>query len=622
MFYILSLIWVFSISGLFVLICRKKFGYVLTPAFVISAFILYLFSFLNQLRVGFYLTWLMVFSFWISIACLFIRKDKERLSEFRKNYFTVSAPVFGLLLIYSFVLFRFTGYAHCDEFAHWGRMVIASIKVNGFYAQPQDILDFHQDYPPFFTLFESLWCGFDAFRFYEGHTYIALNAFMFSCFLPMFEKIKISTGKDHLKVVIGVICVLLAGLTVSKTPTASDSAYVYTSIYTDWALALFGAYTMFMVIIDDKWDKYTYILLSVNLSSLLLMKQMGICYYLMILFFAFVKITFVDKELDLKRLIWGIVSFAGIPLCFYLSWKYIIDLYDLTGQFVIGNMKFSDVLDIMRWNVEETWRSEAFVNFCHAVIRRPIVLHPFNMNYPVAAILLSVLMLVAMRFNKISFVSAGIYLIGAVGYMTVMMLLYMLAFDISEAPYLASFDRYMISYLYYGITLVLLSAYGFNGQREGLKEPLIILAVLCLFVETKTLGSLLPRFSVDDSNTMKVLVVRQFGDYEFKRENLNGTKMSFDVYWFDDEAIHSLDGSSTYASAQWLQLLKNYDFILVEGYDDVFYNGYWLPLEQDESVQCYNGQLYYIGTQGDKVSLHMQYHDFMTSVLRFYILDY
>ena len=45
-------------------------------------------------------------------------------------------------------------------------------------------------------------------------------------------------------------------------------------------------------------------------------------------------------------------------------------------------------------------------------------------------------------------------------------------------------------------------------------------------------------------------------------------------------------------------------------------------LEQDENVQCYNGQLYYIGTQGNKVSLHMQYHDFMTSVLRFYILDY
>lgn len=622
MFYFLSLIWVISISGFFVLVFKKRFGYVLTPSFVISVFILYIFSYLNQLSLGFYVTWLLVIAFWSIIVYLVITKKKEQLQEFKSNYFTIALPVFLFLLVYLFLLFRYRGYVCCDDFAHWGRMVIASIKVNGLYTQPQDILFFHQDYPPFFTLFECLWCGFGGFKFHEWYTFIALDSFMLSCFMPLFEKININSKKDYIKIIIGVVCIILVGTTISATPTRSDNAYFYNSIYVDWALSLFAAYSFFMVVIDHEWNWFSYFVLSLNLSAILMIKQMGICYYLIILFFAFTKIAFVDKKLNLKELALGVGCFVGIPLCFYLSWKAMIAFYDLTGQFVVSNMKFKDVLDIMRWDYSEQWRSVAYSNFRYEISNRPLLLHPFEMTYPIASLILGLLLIVSTRIKKSSLFAFVSYMIGAVGYAIVIMLLYMLAFDSSEAPALASFDRYMISYLFFGIVLVFMCAFYHYSMKESFIQQAIVLVLLCLFIESETLYTIVPIFNVDSTNDINVLVVRQGGKREYHREDLNGTRMSFDVFNFTKNKITNLGDSSNYTNNEWIELLKKYKFVFIEKTDDVFYEHYWFSLKQDDFVECYNDQLYSTQINGDTVVFTQHFNDFMAAVLRFYLLDY
>lgn len=618
MFYIASLFWLFSISGLLTILFKKKFEIVTPISMIIGTFLLYAFGFINKISYGYYLSWVFVAAFWIIIVYWLIKK-RDKLKEFISNYFTIGFIVFLIVFVYICLLYRLQGYSYCDEFTHWGPMVIATLKTNGFYAQPQEWLNFHQDYPPFFTLLEVLFCGFNKFAYHEQTVYTALHLFMMSCFLPLFSKFDIKNKKDYLKAFICLICIILIGLTISKTSTASDYAYVYSSIYVDWALGLFTAYSLFMVFKENEWKVFGYFFLTIYLSALLIMKQMGICLYLLVLFYAFIKLTYIDKKMTVKRLIVGIITFVAIPMCFYLSWKHIINIYDLTGQFVISDFKFKDVINIIKGNTEYEWKTVAFYNFKEALLNRKLILHPYGTTYPLMAIILTATICLLYR-NMNGYFIGGTYLLGAIGYALAMMLLYILAFDSYEAPALASFDRYMLTYIFAGNSLTMLVC--LDKLDEKIYKYLVTLGIICLFVDFDSISNVIPKTTVSEDNTMNVLVVQQFGDQEYHRENLNGIKMNFDIIEFAESPGSGSTRSQYFTVDEWKEKLLEYDLMYIDGYDDIFYKTYWEPLEQDDDFYLFNGWLYSIKDDNGKIVLGYEDRTFMYYVLRYYKMNY
>lgn len=613
MFYLLSLIWILSISGLLVIVLKKKFGFVCTITFLLGSLILYLFGFINRIRWGFYLTWIFVFLFFLVLLKWIIKKENEKLNEFRNNYLTLGLFAFVILCLYSFVLFKKQGFTYCDEFTHWGPMVIATIKANGFYAVPDSLLTFHKDYPPLFSLLEVLWCGFDKFNYSETYCYIALSTFMFSGFLPVFDKLSIKNKKDWVKSLVIIISIVLVGITISKTFTAQEYAFVYNSIYTDWSLALFCAYSLFMIYKEKEWNFFGYFFLSVSLVSFLLMKQMGICFYLIVLFYAFIKILFIDKKLNSKRLIKGIVLFVIVPFTAYFSWQHIIKIYELQGQFVISDFKFSEVLNIARGETEYPWKQEAYANFLYAIINRPLVLHPFEMSYFVYAVLIIAFITIVFKAKKEGWMLSLTYLIGACGYALTMLLLYMLAYDIYEAPRLASFDRYMSTYLYVGTVLALLLAYDKFVDYKGKKEIFsfgLTFIILCLLIEPGSLNTIIPRLKVEDENR-KVLVVKQYNHFHPTREDLNGLRFEFNDLGYVD--------SNTMSYNKWLSLLDNHEFLYVVGYDDFIYHDLWMPLNQE--VYLWNDSLYVINKEGNNYKIDYQMEQYFDYVMNYYLME-
>ena len=87
MFYLLSLLWLLSVSGLLVIIFKYKFEMVLTLSMIIAALCLYPFGYINHLSYGYYLSWLLVFIFFIIIGYWFFKKDYDKLKKFKNNYF-------------------------------------------------------------------------------------------------------------------------------------------------------------------------------------------------------------------------------------------------------------------------------------------------------------------------------------------------------------------------------------------------------------------------------------------------------------------------------------------------------------------------------------------------------
>lgn len=112
----------------------------------------------------------------------------------------------------------------------------------------------HKDYVPGITLFEVIWCKLNG-RYAEADVYRAIQIFMFSLLMPMFEGISeyieeniyISTNtikniKYRLFQLVAVIIVMLIPLVFS----VSNAFCFYHSIYCDVAVGIvfFGIYLM------------------------------------------------------------------------------------------------------------------------------------------------------------------------------------------------------------------------------------------------------------------------------------------------------------------------------------------------------------------------------------------
>ena len=606
MFYILSLFWLLSISGLLTLVFNRKFEIVLTLSMILGTLMLYPFGYINHISYGYYLSWLFVLLFYVLLIYFFI-KNKDKLIEFKNNYFTYGLLYFIIFSIYCFLLYKYTGFGNCDEFTHWGPMLKETLRLDGFYTQDASRLIMHKDYPPFFTLLEVLFQGFNGFKFHEPFAYIALETFMFSMLLPVFSNLK---KKDWLKSIIIFISIVLVGLTLDKTETASDYAFVYNSIYVDWCLALFCTYGIYLTYKEEGWGLFRFVYLTLICVTFILMKQMGLVFYLIILIYAFFKVTFIDKQLDLKMMLNGIIFLVVIPVLFYISWSYVVKLYQIDAQFKIGELSISDFFNIIKGNAPEglEWKYTAFRNYCSNLLRRPLVLHPFKMSYFVYTGLMMLIIFIAFRFKKDAFFLAGTYLIGAIGYSIAMLILYTLAFTIDEAPYLASFDRYMTSYLYFGTTLTLMLV--INKFNNYIYQNMIILGLLCLFVEPKTLYYLEIPTGVVDEEKMTIALIEQFNNnVHFERENLNGFKLKFDHLGYlnnNEESFNKL-----------VSALNEDDGLFVIGYDGII-DDFWQRLGIKDYV--FNEQYYEINKESGTLEVTWSAYSFIHYVILYYMM--
>lgn len=606
MFYILSLFWLLSISGLLTIVFNRKFEMALTLSMILGTLMLYPFGYINHISYGYYLSWLFVLLFYVLLIYFFI-KNKDKLIEFKNNYFTYGLLYFIIFSIYCFFLYKYTGFGNCDEFTHWGPMLKETLRLDGFYTQDASRLIMHKDYPPFFTLLEVLFQGFNGFKFHEPFAYIALETFMFSMLLPVFGNLK---KKDWLKSMLIFVSIVLVGLTLDKTETASDYAFVYNSIYVDWCLALFCTYGIYLTYKEEGWGLFRFVYLTLICVTFILMKQMGLVFYLIILIYAFFKVTFIDKQLDLKMMLKGIFFLVVIPILFYISWSYIVKLYQIDAQFKIGELSISDFFNIIKGNAPEglEWKYTAFRNYCSNLLHRPLVLHPFKMSYFVYTGLMMLIIFIAFRFKKDAFFLAGTYLIGAIGYSIAMLILYTLAFTIDEAPYLASFDRYMASYLYFGTTLTLILV--IDKFNNYIYQNMIILGLLCLFVEPKTLYYLEIPTGVVDEEKMTIALIEQFNNnVHFERENLNGFKLKFDHLGYlnnNEESFNKL-----------VSALNEDDGLFVIGYDGII-DDFWQRLGTKDYV--FNEQYYEINRESGNLEVTWSAYSFIHYVILYYMM--
>ena len=593
MFYLFTLLWLFSYNGLLTLLSRRRFEETMLPGLCSAVFVLYLFSFADLLQAGFWLLVFLAALFWILLLISFLKKSEESKS-FKENYLTPGALIFLIAVLWFFLLYRKQGFANCDEFMHWGPMVIESIKHNGFYLTG-DILKVHNDYPPFLTLLKVLFCGFNGFVYRENILYIAQSVFYISCFLPLLRKMKISGKEDLLKSLTVLFSIMLAGLWITKTETAQEWALLYNSVYADWPLAALAGASLYYVH-GEKCELFTIVSLTLILSAILLSKQIGICFYMLIVFYAVVRTIFDKDRKSLLRLL----PAAVLPLLVFLSWTLLLKIRQIGGQFEVGNISFSEA--IRSSFVSGSYANGIARHFLRELLLRPLTTHPLPLSYFPVALLLCVLLLVLYR--KRGILLTFTYLMGAFAYAATILLLYMTSFGSDEAVVLASFDRYLITYLFFGVILLLCCLISFFLEKESRLFYLLPL-VLLLFIETSSLNTLLPKMQ-PDQRVLKVLMIDPYDEFRSDREELNGLKFEF-----VDSGLNQGKDPSVFTA----ELAEN-DLVYIQEYDDQFYYSCW-PQQNNEN-EPYTKTLYSIGKEESGFRLEPLTLSFYDYVIRYY----
>ena len=490
-------------NGTTVFIFKKSFGKTLIFTLLLFAFPIFISGLVfKTFTVGYILN--ILYSLSIIILLIKNRKNKELLLEFKNNYLTLG--LFAFIALYSFVfIYDFNReYTMWDERSHWGVMLKEMLRLDNFYSVSESTLMVHKDYPPILQLFELFWIKLSG-MYKEAYAIRALHTLELSFFVAFInEKEKINI-KNILKTIfkIGLI-VLIALLLLAMF----DIHGVVNSIYNDYFLSLLVAYILLYIFFENDNSNYLIIKLSLILSFILLTKQVGLAFYLMIVFFYI--IMNIKEKKNIKEYIKLFIFLVLIPFLFYKIWGSYISNFNMDKQFIISDIKFSELKDIIFNTANE--RHIIFTNYISTIIHTNIVwFRFFNISYLTGFIIFAVLLFITNIFSKIEwkkiiklFITI---LIGAVGYFALMLLLYLFCFK-EEGYTLASFDRYMDTYLLIEFITLFIITIKYIEKNKKCYMYLIIFIFLLLSISRQKIHYLKPAITKEAITPYEVVANR------------------------------------------------------------------------------------------------------------------
>ncbi len=225
------------------------------------------------------------------LIILAIKYKKKDLTDIKNNFFSKGFYVFLVTFIIVYIFDYNRSFTVWDEFSHWGFMIKEMLRLDHFYSVNESLLRVHKDYPPIMQLFELFYTTISG-GYSEAYLEKAMHLFSISLFIPTiceqdkkFNKFKL--GIKSLCLMIGVflaVCLF-------------DRHGVINSIYTDYVMAIVVGYLLAIIMFEkNPLSKFSIFALTIGLSFLLLLKQMGLPLYCMVIFMLVISLVIKEKK--------------------------------------------------------------------------------------------------------------------------------------------------------------------------------------------------------------------------------------------------------------------------------------------------------------------------------------
>lgn len=513
-------------------ILKTKFSITLPISFFLSTIIMFVSQiFFRTFKVG--LIVILIFSFFGYYQLI-------RNKQLYKQVF-VSYGFIGFVIIYFvFLVVDYNRtFVEWDEFMHWGPMIKEMFRLDKFYFVNESSLLTHKDYPPFISLFETMWCFFGT-RYSEGLATQSLHVLIFSSsLLPLLDVIFTSNKSIKFKLVYTVVTFLVGFGLVMAFDTDGQGAGL-SSLYTDLPLALIYSYVLILIFFSGDLKeniRFAYMLIAILFLSL--SKQIAIALVLLGCLAYFFK-GIIDKrkisKVAIETIVLLIVALVGI-----IVWKLLISSYQLHGQFDVGEIGIKGIYNVFAGNLTEIQRQTKdlyFSKLFFGLITTGII----KFSY-LCFSFLSIALVVAIRiFAKDKMTNQSLILwclyivIGSICYASVLYVLYMFSFSQEEMLRLACWERYFNTYIMSLFFFDLfLSIYYFKDNLFKKKSILVLIVFFALFVNFERYNKLLPQTLLPE----KEQELREKAEKIIPLTNEDDVIMLLDSYsWYDQYVIN------------------------------------------------------------------------------------
>lgn len=455
--YVLLFIFLVFFNGTISALLKQKFAVCMPISLIAAALILYFTQLIfKTFQVGLIL--LLVIAV-LAIPLFLLKKIRVEFSLWQ------GVLLFALIFVLYFIIDFQSRFHSFDEYFHWGQMVKESLRLDRFYAIPESNIWIHKEYPPFMCMLQYLWCRMTG-GYSEMTVLHATNVFNMSLLLmPLSVYVeKIFQNKKREVLYKGFLLFFL----FLSLILAFDPWKVSNTILVDITVPCLFAFG-FLVIYQMKGDFTLFAMIELALaeSALLMTKKVGIAFMLILNFYLLLELLIRHRESSkrLKKAILYVVTWI-VPLICYFSWSLYIKRFEIVGQF---SVRVIDPMAYLQAIAGPGFRHETLKHYTQALFTENITtIQWLPMTYAASAVLIFLWILLLWHFGKKYVQKRQILLlgisfaVGTVGYAFLMSVLYLFTFSEAEMAELASYSRYMSSYvvgeavILFSITLLIL----------------------------------------------------------------------------------------------------------------------------------------------------------------------
>ena len=371
-----------------------------------------------------------------------------------------------------------------DEVSHWGMFLKETLRMDALYCMsPVEFI--HKDYVPLLTLFETVWCRL-SFRYAEPDAYRAVQVFLFSLLLPMFEPFLPGGGRGKgFRGKCFLACSVCIVLLVPLFFNHLNGFRFYHSIYCDLPTAVLFSYCLLEAYRSAGKGRYHTAVLTVGLSALALIKMTAAALLPMVLA-PYPAWSSRDPGKSRKPVWVPLLPMAAVPAALWVwfnrfAWRYCPE----TGIQSYGGMRLSSVRDVFfpSGTGSIPYLTELKETFLHAVFSQGILLRASYAAVILAAAAAFLVLAHSAPDRQIrrKLRVACVWTLGAgTGYALLSYFLYATAFSEYEALVLASYERYMNTFAAAAVLFLLGAYYDAGIWNRGPRRFCALLILLAL----------------------------------------------------------------------------------------------------------------------------------------------
>lgn len=627
MTYIIIVILILNMAAFLAILFNKKIEETIFLSISLKIIILFISGILFNLKVGFYLIiGISVLLFIFNIVSIIRKKNL-----LKSNILTIGLFIFIIL----FILLELSNNGRMlfswDEFSHWGLVAKNMYYFNDFALGENSTLLF-KTYLSGIALYQYFLLNV-AGNFDESILYLGINILTLSMLIPIFKKF------NNLKN-IGIYLILFIILSI---PTLFFGA-VYSTLYMDALLGLTFAYLLYTYYINynDVFLPFNYLNLICGFMMLIFIKHTGLIFALIAFLIILIDNLFFRQKFKLKiNYIWH--NSKKVFLAFLLSlfvkliWILKLNSYNIVnpeGSFISKLLNFFPITD-------GDYRVDVFYNFSQALFFEKLT----NSNYISLTYIVAIFCFFTLSYlliKKIKTIKEQkaynnlliLILIGAIGYAAFILLSYLTIFSEYEAVRLASYTRYLNTYLlgmFVLIIILLIEFYSYN--KASLNNFLVItFLIISILINYETLTKTIlfkPAINqtinfrnsynefiritsdcVGENDILYFVSTNDSGlDYYVTKYDITPKKMNISGFgWsigekYDENDIWTLN----ITPEEWKNdLLSNYDFVYLYDIDEKFISRYGTLFKEKNNID--DNQLYKINNNANNKILEKIVH--------------